>query len=236
MVGSTVFFTGEGSSDADMVGQITPIHWMWDFDHQRKGCVGCIAPYEVPAGADAATADDDMDADHDIDKTRTDIEKEADAVRTQHVYDEAGIYLVTLNVWDDNHLFNFHNTMPTARFVHIQSDSHKSDDPALATADLTAGHNADITLNSIPAVARAVKIRNGDPGLRDLTLLVNGQTFDVANLRPQQVFVVDIAIAMASDNQNQVRLIAGSSSVGQATIEVVTNTKPKVASTVMVAP
>jgi len=33
-------------------------------------------------------------------------------------------YVVTMNAWDDNHTFAFHDTLPDATFVHPQADGH----------------------------------------------------------------------------------------------------------------
>ncbi len=129
--GCTVFFSAQGSSDADTPNKL-PLHWMWDFDHTANGCGACIAPYEVPAGADAASADDDMNAEHDCDKTPLNDEKEADADGSSpnsivsRTYTQLGDYIVTLNVWDDNHTFSFHDTIPSAQYVHTQTDDHVS--------------------------------------------------------------------------------------------------------------
>lgn len=123
--GCTVEFHGFGSSDADTPDQL-PVHWMWDFDHLINGCAACIAPYEVPPFVDAATADDDMNADQDCDKAPLDDEKEADATIVFQTYFTPRVYVIHLHTWDDNHLFPFHNTDPSADYVHTQTDTHPS--------------------------------------------------------------------------------------------------------------
>ncbi|QOJ13239.1 MAG: hypothetical protein HRU75_00695 [Planctomycetia bacterium] len=127
--GCTVFFTGKGSSDADTserTGEHPPRHYMWDFDHATNGCTACKAPWEVANAADAASANDDMNADQDIGKDPLNDEKEADSQDTSRTYNELRDYIVTLNVWDDNDHFRFHDTRPTARYVHPQTDDHTS--------------------------------------------------------------------------------------------------------------
>ncbi len=124
--GSTVFFSGRGSSDADTANRL-PLHWMWDFDHLTKGCGACIAPYELTPGVHADMADDGVDDDHDGTKDELTDEKEADAPLTSHSFcQQLRDYKVTLHAWDDNHLFPFHDTNSKARYVHIQTDDHIS--------------------------------------------------------------------------------------------------------------
>ena len=122
-----VFFSAAGSSDADRFAaggtRLPPLHFMWDFD-DSSGTVG-LAPYELAAGADAATADDDMDPERTCTKAPLDDEKEADELSPSQFF-ALGAYVVTLHVWDDNHTFSFHDTLPTANYVHPQTDDHIS--------------------------------------------------------------------------------------------------------------
>jgi hypothetical protein len=97
---------------------------MWDFDADANGCAMCVAPYEVEIDGNPATATDDMDADHDADKTPLDDEKDAEGDSVQRTYTAPGDYVVTLNAWDDNYIYEHHETVPTAEFVHIQTDKH----------------------------------------------------------------------------------------------------------------
>lgn len=132
--GFTVHFSAKGSTDADTSTE-RPIHWMWDFDNHASACgASCIAPYEVPSGADAATAaNDDMNAEHDCDKAPLTDEKEVDEKEPTHVFSAIGDYVVTLHVWDDNHTFKYHDTRKAgavdpqgAKYAHPQTDDHVS--------------------------------------------------------------------------------------------------------------
>jgi adhesin/invasin len=102
---------------------------MWDFDDQTRSCNPCIAPYDderITPGADAAfAANDHMDADRTGTADALNNQKDADAQFVDHVFcQEMRDYIVTLNVWDDNHLF--HTTKPDASYVHIQTAGHTS--------------------------------------------------------------------------------------------------------------
>jgi hypothetical protein len=124
-LGTTVTFSARGSSDADMTAGTAPLHDFWDLN-DKVGCTaGCIAPFQVPAGADAATAPTNMDADRDRSFTTID-QRDADAATVNRVCDTAGQIKVTLMPWDDDHSFPFHNTLKTAEYVHPQSNLHQA--------------------------------------------------------------------------------------------------------------
>lgn len=128
--GCTVFFEGGGSSDADTFiggGQdILPRHYSWDFDGNVDSVLVPLFPDTVPPGADAfGTALDDMDAGIWCGDAADD-EKESTAVAPSRGYPDPGFYPVTLTVWDDNDNFVFHDTNPTADYVHPQPDKHVS--------------------------------------------------------------------------------------------------------------
>jgi clostripain len=127
--GATVTFSGRGSSSADTEDRL-PRHWMWDFDDKIKSCSPCIAPSDqrITKNQDAAdAANDHMDADWTGTTDATDNQKDADSELVDHVFcqdQQPRDYIVTLNVWDDNH--TFHKADPDGRYVHIQTAGHKS--------------------------------------------------------------------------------------------------------------
>jgi hypothetical protein len=123
-LGTTVVFSAKGSSDADMPSGVTPIHWFWDKDDKAGCTAGCIAPFQVGAGAEAATAPTNMDADQDRSFSTID-QHDGDSLTFSRVCDAPQIK-VTLMPWDDDHLFAFHNTLKTAEYVHPQSSSHQA--------------------------------------------------------------------------------------------------------------
>jgi len=134
-VGSTVFFSGAGSSDADQpdlqpvpMGPsfplIFPTYYWWDHDAAIQECPGdCLAPMDVPPGSDAGLmANNNMDADRDIADSTWD-EKNGAGPAYSRGCDVPGTYVVTLTPWDDNHLKPVHDTNPSAAYVHPQTDS-----------------------------------------------------------------------------------------------------------------
>lgn len=128
-VGSTVYFSGSGSSDADMPGgaaNIRPLYYFWDMD-DSKNCAGCPEPHGVPPGADAGTAaSNNMDADRTLADSPMD-DKDASGPNPTRVCTVPGRFLITLMPWDDNHLMPFHDTLPSAAYVHPQSGLHTSE-------------------------------------------------------------------------------------------------------------
>lgn len=136
-VGATVYLSGAGSSDADMPGLPTapglpptpyfsPLYWFWDMN-ATIGCSGdCIQPATVPPGSDAGLAsNDNMDQDQSFGNTTWD-EKDAAGPQATRKCEAAGEFIVTLHAWDDNHLFASHDTIPSAAYVHPQTDSQQS--------------------------------------------------------------------------------------------------------------
>jgi uncharacterized protein (TIGR03437 family) len=137
-VGTTVHLSGAGSSDGDQppvqpvpnippVPSFFPSYYFWDMDASSIGCLPkCVQPTEVTPGSDAAlNATDNMDADRDLNNTTWD-EKDAEGVAVTRVCETAGTFVVTLMVWDNNHLMPFHDTVPSALYVHPQTDSQQS--------------------------------------------------------------------------------------------------------------
>jgi hypothetical protein len=134
-VGSTVFFSGAGSSDADQpdlqpvpMGPtfpfVFPTYYWWDNDAALQECPGdCLAPMQVPPGSDAGLmANNNMDADRDIADSTWD-EKNGAGPAFSRGCPIPGTYVVTLTPWDNNHLMPFHDTNPDATYAHPQTDS-----------------------------------------------------------------------------------------------------------------
>ncbi len=133
-LGYTVNFTAIGSSDADISpagsaisdATFAPLHFFWDPNDKAIDCGGqrpCVAPFGVPAGSDAALATDNVDADFDFNNTLFD-ENFQDSVTFSLKCTTPGTTVVTLTVWDDDHLYANHNTLPSAEYVHPQSNSN----------------------------------------------------------------------------------------------------------------
>ena len=125
-VGSTFTFSARGSSDADMPAGINPLWYFWDLDATKPCTDKCIAPTEVPAGADAAANSTD-NKDQDIDPANSTIDdRDADGVQTTVKCLVPGQITTTLIPWDDNHTFRLHNTTPGPAYVHPQTDFDQS--------------------------------------------------------------------------------------------------------------
>jgi hypothetical protein len=126
-VGTTVIFSGAGSSDADQKTGVNPTYYFWDKDAK----IGCGAkcnpePQTVPEGADAGDAAvTNLDADEDIANTTFD-QKDYSGVTFPRPCDAPGTFTVTLMTWDDDHLFPYHNTLPNAAYVHPQTARHQA--------------------------------------------------------------------------------------------------------------
>jgi uncharacterized protein (TIGR03437 family) len=161
--GSTVYFSAFGSSDADQADFqvvppapappivfpiVFPSYYFWDLNG-AVGCTSnCIEPQTVPPGSDAAlAATTNMDADRDLINTTFD-QKDAAGPTTSWTCAIAGTNVVTLMVWDDNHLKRYHDTNPTALYVHPQTDSHQA---TISCSDLPpvtyTGFPTSMTLN-----------------------------------------------------------------------------------------
>lgn len=125
-LGTVVTLSSRGSSDPDQgAGDIAPTHYFADKDDQ-VGCPGCVEPQTVPKDTDAAKAKTNMDADRDIANTKTD-QNDVDANVFSRVCDRlTPPIVITLMPWDDDHTYPFHNTHPSAMFVHPQSGLHKA--------------------------------------------------------------------------------------------------------------
>lgn len=184
-LGTEVTFSAAGSSDADMPTGNVPQFFFWDKDDQ-VGCAICTPkPFTVDPGVPAHNAVQNMDADRDKQDSQTD-QRDGIGVTFKRTCDRlTPPIVVTLMPWDDNHRFAFHNTWPTAEYVHPQSGLHQA---KMTCTPLTVGGVpvngvADLTFTvmSDPYVsAPFVGLINGT-----LTFTINGVTMSVTGDRPQ---------------------------------------------------
>ena len=189
-VGSMVFFSGMGSSDADQVSGVNPTYYFWDKD-SNVGCTDqCIQPFEVPPGSDAGLAsNDNIDADQDIVNTTFD-EKDASGPTFSRACLAPGSFNVTLIPWDDDHLFAFHNTLPNARYVHPQTRDHQASvscraapPPPTYTCPMSGRLYLNFTVLTDPFIsAFYVALMQGN-----LTMTRSGMQVSVTGDRPQLV-------------------------------------------------
>lgn len=81
-------------------------------------------------------------------------------------------------------------------------------DPVVTTVDRTTGQPTSKTFSGIPEGEHKVTVRNGDPGLTKLDIIVNGTRFRLAGLHPNEVRYMDVSTAMRQGNNNIIELVA----------------------------
>jgi len=179
----------------------------------------------VAPGVDAASASDDMNAEHDCNKFPFNDEKDADTVFPTASYGP-GVYVVTLNVWDDNHLFDYHDTFPDATYVHPQTDDHISVvvvlpciDPSDPPVDLGVFSPVPVPIGGVGEIDVVVMTVDGEP--------VHGIMLAVENLTGNYAFINavfdDEGRALAWTNESGVatlRFIAEAPGLAEFTVHV----------------
>ncbi len=121
--GTSVKFTAIGSSDDEFV----PSFGFWDQDAEVE-CAGtggtCAFPTQVAPGAPADQATDNIDVDTAPGDSSID-DVDGRGITFDRLCPASGQnrFRVTLHVWDKDHTYAFHDTLPTAEYVHPQSDT-----------------------------------------------------------------------------------------------------------------
>lgn len=93
-------------------------------------------------------------------------------------------------------------------------------DPVLLEIDRATGKPSTVTLTDIPQAEHWLTLSNGDPGITNLALVVNGKHFQVAGLSFGEVREIDFASAMLPGNVNTIELIALGRPGGEAALLV----------------
>jgi hypothetical protein len=72
------------------------------------------------------------------------------------------------------------------------------------TVNRDTGQPATATFSGIPQAESKIRITNGDPGLTNLRIVVNGWQFQVAGLKAGEVRDLDVAGAMMAGKDNTI--------------------------------
>ena len=94
-----------------------------------------------------------------------------------------------------------------ARGYSINQTFSATIDPVNTELVITESGESRQTFEGIPSAEHHVSVRNGAPGLRSLTILVNGQAFAFSNLSDGQAWRLDIGTAMVPGDENVVVLV-----------------------------
>ena len=130
-LGTIVSLSGSGSTDVDMVGstQFVPYEYLWDHDNRKEDCISppCVAPTQIDGGDTARLTQDNADQDGDPTDTRFD-DRNGTGPTTQVTCAAPGTFLVTLHVFDDNHLWSpDHDNSNGGTYVHTQTSAHQAE-------------------------------------------------------------------------------------------------------------
>jgi hypothetical protein len=88
-------------------------------------------------------------------------------------------------------------------------------DPIVATLVApSSGDPVGASYGGIPDTEHLITLQNGDPGLDQVQISVNGMAFEVGDLQPNEVRVLDVASAMQPGDSNAV-LVRGQGAPGQ---------------------
>lgn len=93
-------------------------------------------------------------------------------------------------------------------------------DPVLIEIERTTGNPSTVTLTEIPQAEHWLTISNGDSGITNLTVVVNGKHFQIAGLASGEVREIDFASAMLPGNVNTIELVALGRPGGEAALLV----------------
>jgi len=96
----------------------------------------------------------------------------------------------------------------------------KTVDPLTTRLQITSGGQTQQVLTGMPSVERLVSVRNGSPGLTNLTLVVNGRSYVLAPLSDGASVSVDVGAAMVPGDGNTIILIGEGLVGATATITI----------------
>lgn len=104
-------------------------------------------------------------------------------------------------------------------------------DPAFATLEIVTGRSAIQILDEIPKVERYINIANGDPGLNEVLVLVNGRPFRRLNFRRRAGSgSIDLDAGSLMTREKNTLTFIGRGRVGASANILVTNGAPGAAS------
>jgi hypothetical protein len=98
--------------------------------------------------------------------------------------------------------------------------NYRECDPIVTISTREEGKPVTKSFTGVPQAANKVKISNGAPGLKNLSIEVNGKKFEVAGLKENEIRNLDVAAAMAPGNNNTITLTALGKPGGSATVMI----------------
>jgi hypothetical protein len=91
-------------------------------------------------------------------------------------------------------------------------------DPVMTMVIRTAGAPVSQVFTGIPAEEHYIRVQNGRPGVTNLHVFVNGESFKLPGLKDGETMTLDVRDAMRAGNQNTIRLVALGAPGGSAMV------------------
>ena len=89
-------------------------------------------------------------------------------------------------------------------------------DPVTTTIVRDRGRPETLTFSGLPQAESKIRVQNGSPGLKNLDITVNEQTFKLRGLRDDEVATLDVSSAMRSGDSNTITVTAHGKPGGSA--------------------
>lgn len=93
-------------------------------------------------------------------------------------------------------------------------------DPVITLVTRLRGRPETQTFDNLPEVENKIVIENGNPGLDNLLIVVNGFEFRVPNLDDEEEQTIDVSSAMLPGNENVISFTAFGKPGGTATVVI----------------
>jgi len=93
-------------------------------------------------------------------------------------------------------------------------------DPIITLEIRETGKPVSHTFNGIPQVESKINVKNGDPGIKNLEIVVNGNKHNVAGLKDNEVRFLDVADDMVEGDDNTITLTAKGKPGGSVTVVI----------------
>lgn len=101
-------------------------------------------------------------------------------------------------------------TLPSQVMLEVKDKAGYSTvcDPILTLVIRENGKPVTHTFTGIPEAESNIAVENGEPGLKNLEILVNGDKYNVTGLKDNEVITIDASYSMAEGDSNTITLTA----------------------------